>query len=112
MTMSSGAAPNCLIKSHTPYIKLGLIYTRASTIDGSNGEGYSYEKVLGSGVDYVRYIYGIKYRYPWLLEPEIGLSYISNDSFSASYGISYQRVKLAYYKGIEAYGRPQNLQFL
>lgn len=96
-----------------PYFKVELQYPLyASTHVGSYGEGYTYARVLGSGVDYVRYIYGIEYKYKYFVEPEIGLRYVKADSFSLSFGVGYQRLELNYYKGIEAFGYPQNLEKL
>jgi hypothetical protein len=91
-----------------PYFRAEILYPfLASTHKGSFGRGYTYSKVLGGGVDYVRYIYGIKYEYKYWLEPEIGLSYLKEDSFSISFGIGFQELKLTYLKGIEAWGEPQ-----
>lgn len=95
-----------------PYLRLELQYPyQVSTYEGDYGKGYSYERVLGGGVDYIRYTYGIKYEYTFWVEPEIGLSYVK-DSYSVSVGVGYQRLKLTYYKGIEAYGQTQNLHEL
>lgn len=96
-----------------PYFRAEILYPLgASTHRGSYGEGYTYEKVLGSGVDYVRYIYGIKYEYKYWMEPEIGLSYIKKESFSLSFGIGFQELKLTYRKGIEAWGKPKHYEDL
>jgi len=95
-----------------PYLRLELQYPyQVSTHEGDYGSGYSYQKVLGSGVDYIRYTYGIKYEYTFWVEPEIGLSYVK-DSYSVSAGFGYQRPKLTYYKGLEAFGKTRNLQEL
>jgi len=77
-----------------PYARLEFQYPfDVSTHKGEYGRGYSYEKVLGSGVDYVRYTYGIEYKYPLWLEPEIGLSYVKENSYSVSFGVGYQRLE-------------------
>jgi len=91
-----------------PYFRIEILYPFwASTDEGSFGRGYTYEKVLGGGVDYVRYIYGIKYEYEYWMEPEIGLSYVKPGSFSLSCGVGFQKLKLTYRKGIEAHGEPE-----
>lgn len=96
-----------------PYFKTEILYPfGASTDRGSYGKGYTYERVLGGGVDYVRYIYGIKYEYKYWMEPEIGLSYIKKESFSLSFGIGFQELKLTYRKGIEAWGKPEHYEDL
>jgi len=102
------------LRSHfRPYLRLELQYPyQVSTHEGDYGKGYSYERVLGGGVDYIRYTYGIKYEYAFWVEPEIGLSYVKDNSYSISLGIGYQRLELTYYKGIEAFGKTQNLQQL
>jgi len=102
------------LRSHfRPYLRLELQYPyQVSTHEGEYGKGYSYERVLGGGVDYIRYIYGIEYKYTFWLEPEIGLSYVKDNSYSISIGVGYQRLELNYYKGIEAFGQTQNLQHL
>lgn len=93
-----------------PYIKAELQYhSDESTHKGDYGDGYTYEKVLGSGVDYVRYTYGIKYDYAYIIEPEVGLRYQADDTFSISFGIGYQKLELEYYKGLEAFGKTQYL---
>jgi len=89
-----------------PYLKMGLGYPiSASTNKGEEGEGYTYERVLGSGVDFVRYVYGIKFEYPWYVQPEAGVSYLKH-WYSLSFGVGYQRLRLTYYKGVEAFGDP------
>ena len=96
-----------------PYFRVEILYPfGASTDKGSFGRGYTYAKVLGGGVDYVRYIYGIKYEYKYWMEPEIGLSYIKKESFSLSFGIGFQELKLTYRKGIEAWGEPNHYEDL
>lgn len=96
-----------------PYLRVELQYPLgASTDRGSFGKGYTYEKVLGTGVDYVRYIYGMEYKYSYWLEPEIGLSYVKANRYSISLGVSYQRLELEYKKGIEAWGSPESLKTL
>lgn len=93
-----------------PYLRGEFQYPFvASTHEGNYGEGYTYDVVLGSGADYVRYTYGIKYRYAYFFEPEAGLRYEADDTFSISFGVSFQRLELEYYKGIEAFGETKYL---
>jgi len=93
-----------------PYLRGEFQYPFVtSTHEGDYGEGYTYEKVLGSGVDYVRYTYGIEYKYAYFFEPEVGLRYGTDDNSSISFGVSFQKLELEYYKGIEAYGKTQYL---
>jgi hypothetical protein len=93
-----------------PYLRAELQYPfRASTDEGNYGKGYTYDVVLGSGSDDVRYTYGIRYKYAYFLEPEAGLTYEVDDTFKLSFGVSFQRVKLEYYKGIEAWGKTEYL---
>jgi len=96
-----------------PYLRAELQYPfSASTHKGEFGEGYTYEKILGGGSDYVRYTYGIKYDYKYYIEPEIGFTYNRDDTFTISFGVGYQRLELEYYKGIEAFGETKNLSRL
>ncbi|GEM_PF-1521107 len=93
-----------------PYLRGEFQYPFVtSTHEGDYGEGYTYEKILGSGVDDVRYTYGIEYKYAYFFEPEVGLRYEADDTCSISFGIGFQRLELEYYKGIEAYGKTQYL---
>jgi hypothetical protein len=93
-----------------PYVRVSLgIPWFNSTHTGSFGEGYTYSKVLGSGVDFVRYTYGIKYEAQLFFEPEIGFNLVNRDRHTISCGVSYQRFQLTYYKGIEAHGRTTHL---
>ena len=93
-----------------PYVRGEFQYPfLASTHKGHYGHRYTYEQVLGSGSDYVRYTYGIEYRYAYWFEPEIGLKLESDDGRSISFGVSYQRLELNYYKGIEAWGSTKHL---
>ncbi len=96
-----------------PYLRTEILYPLdASTHKGSYGEGYTYAKVLGGGVDYVRYVYGIEYSYKYWMQPEIGLIYIKEGSFSLSVGVGFQALKLTYKKGIEAWGKPDDYEVL
>lgn len=96
-----------------PYLRGEFQYPfLASTHEGKYGRGYTYENVLGSGADYVRYTYGIKYKYAYYFEPELGLRYEFDESFSVSLGVSFQELELEYYKGIEAWGSTRHLQKL
>ncbi len=97
-----------------PYFRTELQYPiLASTHKGYYNQGYSYFKLLAtSGVDYVGYFYGIEYKYKYFIEPELGVSYVKESSFSLSFGVSYQKLELNYYKGIEAYGVPGHYQKL
>lgn len=81
-----------------------------STHKGSFGKGYTYSNVLGGGVDFVRYTYGIRYEKGLLnlVEPEVGIK-LNDDEFGVSFGVSYRRVDLTYYKGIEAFGSTEFL---
>lgn len=93
-----------------PYLRGEFQYPfMASTHEGEYGHGYTYDRVLGSGSDYVRYTYGIKYEYAYFFEPEAGLRYDFDDSSSVYLGVSFQRLELTYYKGIEAWGNTEHL---
>jgi len=93
-----------------PYLRCELQYqSDESTHKGDYGDGYTYEKILGRGEDYVRYTYGIEYDYAYFFEPEVGLRYEVEDTLSISIGVGFQKLELEYYKGIEAYGKTQYL---
>ena len=93
-----------------PYLRGEFQYPfDVSTHEGDYGEGYTYDIVLGRGADYVRYTYGIEYKYAYFFEPEVGLRYGTDNNSSISFGVSFQKLELEYYKGIEAYGETKYL---
>jgi hypothetical protein len=89
-----------------PYFRFTFDLTlEETTRDGSYGSGYTYEQVLGSGVDYVLYVYGMDLDFGWWV-PEAGLSYVKDDDWTVALGASYQQLEISYYKGVESFGKP------
>jgi len=105
-----------LDKPSAAYARANINLNKYSSISGSVGEGYAYDKVLGGGVDYVRYIYGAKVK-PSIISPEIGWRWAGEgekDKYSFSnadkeIGIEWIPRSVTFYKGIEAYGKPEGL---
>lgn len=99
-----------------PYLRLDIGYPVITGNDsGSYGEGYNYENVLGSGVDYVRYVQGGDIRNPWYVKPWFGFVY-NNDKgefpFRVSLGASYHPLEIEWKKGIEAWGDTESQETL
>ena len=75
------------------------------TDDGRLGEDYSYANVLGTGADFVRYFYGIRYN-TMIAKPVAGIHIefpSRGDRFFMESSVKYERANLEYIKGIESY---------
>ncbi|MEI6040497.1 MAG: hypothetical protein WCP93_04075 [Candidatus Berkelbacteria bacterium] len=105
-----------LIKETSPYIAVRIpLNSGFDSIHGNTGESYSYSKVLGGGADYVRYIYGAECKSA--VSPEIGVRWTNTDFYDSqqelvgaySVGLEFRKQNTTFYKGLEAYGKPEGL---
>jgi len=90
-----------------PYAKVSAIFLSGdnSTNSGSYGEGYTFATLIAtSGVDYIRYWYGMQIDDEVSFEPEIGLR-VKLGPVRLGGGIGYQPLNVTFYKGVEAWGR-------
>ena len=109
-------ADAALAQPSSPYVRANLMVNNYSSISGDQGSGYAYSKVLGSGSDFVRYIYGAKIK-PQFVTPEIGWRWRGNgedgdvnwSNIDKEIGLQLVPRTITFYKGIEAFGKPESL---
>jgi hypothetical protein len=93
-----------------PFAEIGSTYTfnenSVSTNNGRASKGYSYFRLLGSGVDEIGYWYGIKYNSN-NLSPAAGLAFDINDNWRLIGRTQFQWLILTYQKGREAFAVPE-----
>lgn len=95
---------------NTPFFRLKCPFALDDTINGENSQGYAYSKQLGWGGDWVLYIYGAKVKYD-LLAPELGYRWQKGQR-SIDVGLELRTSHIKFFRGLEAFGRPQDLKLL
>lgn len=101
----------------TVYGKVKFPFSYFDNIGGS-GYNYAYSKTLGSGADWVVYLYGAKAKF----QPSIEVGWEKKnikefdgeiiDQNKLRLGLELQNCKIKFYKALEAYARPQDFVLL